>query len=175
VSPSALYVKTKRRLRYTNRLKAEVLSFWLQPIDTNHRSGHRTLQEVAQHTKIPLETLRGWTRKEHREQIFAAEAGLRDVARDANSPSASSRFSPASSSSSPASQRFTASNPEPSQETSTTAAPDRRISQRKRTQPHSTGVSTRATTCRLQQQAEEKMENPVEEGRQLRPRKRKRL
>jgi hypothetical protein len=175
VSPSALYVKTKRRLRYTNRLKAEVLSFWLQPIATNHRSGHRTLQEVAQHTKIPLETLRGWTRKEYREQIFAAEAGLRNVARDANSPSASSRFSPASSSSSPASQRFTASNPEPSQETSTTAAPDGRISQRKRTQPHSTGVSTRATTWRLQQQAEEKMENPVEEGRQLRPRKRKRL
>ncbi|KAI5813307.1 hypothetical protein BZA77DRAFT_121340, partial [Pyronema omphalodes] len=96
VSPSALYIKSKRRSHYTNRLKAEVLDFWLQPVETKHRSGHRTLQEVAEHTKIPLETLRGWTRKDHKEHIFAAEAGLSNVTSHQDSPLASSSSPPSS-------------------------------------------------------------------------------
>jgi transposase-like protein len=82
VNPPALFVKTKRRLSYTNRFKAQIVRFWLQPIDTNHRSGHRTLQEVAEHTKILFQPLNDWTRKKNMDKIFRAEAALRSVRRE---------------------------------------------------------------------------------------------
>jgi hypothetical protein len=63
VNPADLFVKTKRRLSYTNRFKAKMLSFWLQPIDTDHRSGYRTLREVVEHTKTPIHTLTDWKRR----------------------------------------------------------------------------------------------------------------
>jgi hypothetical protein len=72
VNPDQLYVKSQTRYRYTNRRKAQVLSFWLEETPRVIRSGrpaprgechHRTLKEVAEHTKIPLGTVKQWALK----------------------------------------------------------------------------------------------------------------
>jgi hypothetical protein len=89
VNPDQLYVKTQKRHRYTNRHKAQVLSFWLEPTPHVARPGprgpgegqHRTLTEVAEHTKIPLGTVKQWALKKYREKIFSTRAGLRCVQR----------------------------------------------------------------------------------------------
>jgi hypothetical protein len=108
---SSLFVKTKKRHRYKPRFKAEVLSFWLEPLaqpevgDPRHRPTldevdptigvvdhgidnhnahhiHRTLQAVADHTKIPLNTLKKWTNPKTRRKIFREAAGLGEESAD---------------------------------------------------------------------------------------------
>jgi hypothetical protein len=88
LNPDQLYVKSQKRHRYTNRRKAKVLSFWLEETPRVIRSGrpaprgechHRTLKEVAEHTKIPLGTVKQWALKKNREKIFSTRAGLRCV------------------------------------------------------------------------------------------------
>jgi hypothetical protein len=54
-----------------------VLAYWLEPCPRPR--GHRTLQEVANFTKIPLSTLEKWSMPRNRERIFAERAGLRCV------------------------------------------------------------------------------------------------
>jgi hypothetical protein len=86
VNPDQLYVKSQKRHRYTNRRKAQVLSFWLEEIPRVIRPGpggghHRTLKEVAEHTKIPVGTVKQWALKKNREKIFSTRAGLRCVQR----------------------------------------------------------------------------------------------
>jgi hypothetical protein len=70
------------RFRYTNRHKAMVLSYYLEPV---HRSlsgrgpRHRTLPEVAEYTKISLDTIEKWSRPKARAKIFAEKASLHCV------------------------------------------------------------------------------------------------
>jgi hypothetical protein len=84
VNPDRLYVKTNKRHRYTNRYKAQVLSLWMAPTPRVGRSGgvqHRSLKQVAEHTKVPFSTLKKWSLKANREKIFSEHAGLRCVQR----------------------------------------------------------------------------------------------
>jgi hypothetical protein len=70
------------RFRYTNRRKAMVLSYYLEPVRRSLTGGgprHRTLQEVAEYTKIPVNTIAKWSQPKAREKIFAEHAGLRCV------------------------------------------------------------------------------------------------
>jgi hypothetical protein len=117
---SSLFVKTKKRHRYKPRFKAEVLSFWLEPLaqpevgDPRHRPTldevdptvdavdhgidnhnahhvHRTLQAVADHTKIPLNTLKKWTNPKTRRKIFREAAGLGEESDDTASETSQTR------------------------------------------------------------------------------------
>jgi hypothetical protein len=171
-------------------------------------------------------TFAGTRSQPQSQRVVGGYISLSSPAASSSSPQVTLSSAPASSSSPPVPSTAPASPSSlfaPSEQTSTTAAPDRRVSQRKRTQPqrygapvasnppsrgetqwpapqqsstaeiqrqqasstqpHSTGVSTRAKTQRLQQQAQRQVEEQVVEqeleqppgGRQLRPRKRQRL